>query len=116
FFCVRPGGTGELQRMGGRERQLGLRDSKLNRPEQAKALSIMRLRAGGGEVRLFSALKRQGVEGVAQLLWQWAHPAGSGAAQDAPAPPAAAPGAPEDTPLRAVSSLILTSHPTTRES
>ena len=73
---------------------------KLNRSEQAKALSIMRLQAGGGEVRLFSALKRQGVEEVAQLLWQWAHPAGSGAAQDAPAPPAAAPGVPEDTPLR----------------
>ena len=73
---------------------------KLNRSEQAKALSIMRLQAGGGEVRLFSALKRQGVDEVAQLLWQWAHPAGSGAAQDAPAPPAAAPGAPEDTPLR----------------
>lgn len=73
---------------------------KLNRSEQAKALSIMRLQAGGGEVRLFSALKRQGVDEVAQLLWQWAHPAGSGAAQDAPAPPAAAPGVPEDTPLR----------------
>ena len=41
---------------------------------QAKVLSITRLNAGGGEVRLFSALKKQGVEDVAQLLWQWAHP------------------------------------------
>jgi len=48
---------------------------KLTRAEQAKALSIARLQAGGGEVRLFSALKRQGVEDVAQLLWQWSHPA-----------------------------------------
>lgn len=48
---------------------------KLTRSEQAKVLSITRLQAGGGEVRLFSALKRQGVEDVAQLLWQWSHPA-----------------------------------------
>lgn len=47
---------------------------KLTRAEQAKALSITRLNAGGGEVRLFSALKKQGVEEVAQLLWQWSHP------------------------------------------
>ncbi|WP_404301766.1 ribosome biogenesis GTP-binding protein YihA/YsxC [Alicycliphilus denitrificans] len=47
---------------------------KLTRAEQAKALSIVRLQAGGGEVRMFSALKKQGVEDVAQLLWQWAHP------------------------------------------
>src|SRR5574344_1473267 len=40
---------------------------KLTRSEQAKVLSITRLQAGGGEVRLFSALKRQGVEDVAQL-------------------------------------------------
>jgi len=44
---------------------------KLTRTEQAKALSITRLQAGGGEVRLFSALKRQGIEEVAQWLWQW---------------------------------------------
>ncbi|MDR1967317.1 MAG: ribosome biogenesis GTP-binding protein YihA/YsxC, partial [Burkholderiaceae bacterium] len=31
---------------------------KLNRSEQAKALAIARLQAGGGEVQLFSALKR----------------------------------------------------------
>lgn len=48
---------------------------KLTRAEQSKALSIMKLQAGGGEVRLFSATKRQGIEEVATLLWQWAHPA-----------------------------------------
>jgi GTP-binding protein len=44
---------------------------KLNRSEAAKALSIARLQAGGGQVRLFSALKRQGVEETALLLSQW---------------------------------------------
>jgi hypothetical protein len=44
---------------------------KLNRSEGAKALSIARLQAGGGQVRLFSALKRQGVEETALLLSQW---------------------------------------------
>lgn len=48
---------------------------KLNRAEQNRALSIMKLQAGGGEVRLFSATKRQGVDQVSTLLWQWAHPA-----------------------------------------
>jgi GTP-binding protein len=47
---------------------------KLNRSEAAKALSIARLQAGGGEVKLFSALKRQGVEEVACLLHDWMHP------------------------------------------
>ena len=47
---------------------------KLNRSEQAKALSIARLQAGGGEVKLFSALKKQGVEETSLLLWHWAHP------------------------------------------
>lgn len=47
---------------------------KLTRSEAAKALSIMKLQAGGGEVRLFSATKRTGIEEVAELLWQWAHP------------------------------------------
>lgn len=47
---------------------------KLTRAEQSKALSIMQLQAGGGEVRLFSATKRQGIDEVATLLWQWAHP------------------------------------------
>lgn len=48
---------------------------KLNKNEGAKALSIARLQAGGGEVRLFSALKKTGVDDVAQLLWHWTHPA-----------------------------------------
>lgn len=51
---------------------------KLTRSEQARALSIARLQAGGGEAKLFSALKRQGVEDVAQRLWQWTHPASTG--------------------------------------
>ena len=46
---------------------------KLNRSEQAKALSIARLQAGGGEVKLFSALKKQGVEETSLLMWQWIH-------------------------------------------
>ncbi len=40
---------------------------KLTRSEQARMLQITRLQAGGGEVLLFSALKRQGVEDAA--LW-----------------------------------------------
>lgn len=48
---------------------------KLTRSEQAKILSITKLQAGGGEVMLFSATKRQGIEDVSKLLWQWAHPA-----------------------------------------
>jgi GTP-binding protein len=65
---------------------------KLTRAEQAKALSIARLQAGGGEVRLFSALKKQGLEEVAQLLWDWTHPtpaAESGADPTASTPPQA---------------------------
>jgi GTP-binding protein len=50
------------------------KSDKLNRSEGAKALSIVRLQAGGGEVRLFSALKKQGVDEVAQLLYGWTHP------------------------------------------
>lgn len=48
---------------------------KLTRAEAAKALSITKLQAGGGEVMLFSATKRIGIEDVAKLLWTWAHPA-----------------------------------------
>lgn len=48
---------------------------KLTRSQQTKALSIMQLQAGGGEVRLFSATKRQGIDEIATLLWRWAHPA-----------------------------------------
>ena len=46
---------------------------KLTRAEQNKVLSIVRLQAGGGEVRLFSALKRQGLDDAAMILWDWAH-------------------------------------------
>jgi GTP-binding protein len=46
---------------------------KLNRSEATKALSIARLQSAGGEVKLFSALKRQGVSETALLLWQWTH-------------------------------------------
>src|SRR4030095_6356308 len=48
---------------------------KLTRSEAAKALSIARLQAGGGEVKLFSATRLQGVDETAELLWRWAHPA-----------------------------------------
>ncbi|MFL6693898.1 MAG: ribosome biogenesis GTP-binding protein YihA/YsxC [Ramlibacter sp.] len=46
---------------------------KLNRSEQTKALSIARLQSAGGEVKLFSALKKHGVGDTALLLWQWTH-------------------------------------------
>ena len=55
---------------------------KLTRSEQAKILSITKLQAGGGEVMMFSALKRQGVDKVAQLLWEWSHPEGLPAPED----------------------------------
>ena len=61
---------------------------KLTRAEGAKVLSIVRLQAGGGEVRLFSALKRQGLEEAGQILWQWAHPE--------PGTPSAEPAAPAE--------------------
>ena len=65
---------------------------KLSRSEAAKALSIARLQSGGGEAKLFSALKKQGLDEVALLLWQWAHePAGTVA-------PAAASAEVEDEP------------------
>jgi GTP-binding protein len=54
---------------------------KLTRSEGAKVLSITKLQAGGGEVRLFSATKKTGVEDVAQLLWKWAHPEAADAAK-----------------------------------
>ncbi|MFC5609601.1 ribosome biogenesis GTP-binding protein YihA/YsxC [Variovorax soli] len=47
---------------------------KLTRSEGAKVLSITRLQAGGGEVKLFSAPNRQGVGEAAELLWRWVHP------------------------------------------
>ena len=54
---------------------------KLTRSEGAKVLSITRLQAGGGEVKLFSALKKQGVGEAAELLWRWAHPPGEAQAE-----------------------------------
>jgi GTP-binding protein len=51
------------------------KSDKLTRSEGAKVLSIVRLQAGGGEVKLFSALKKQGVDEAAELLWRWVHPA-----------------------------------------
>jgi GTP-binding protein len=59
---------------------------KLTRSEQAKALSIARLQTGGGDVMLFSALKRQGVEQAAVWLR---------AVADAAAPEAAPSAAPD---------------------
>ena len=59
---------------------------KLNRAEAAKALSIARLQTAGGEVKLFSALKRQGVDETALMLWQWTH--GEQDDPDLPAPAA----------------------------
>jgi len=57
---------------------------KLTRVEGHKALSIARLQAGGGHAMLFSATKRQGIDDVSQLLWQWAHPPGGPAEGSAP--------------------------------
>ena len=31
------------------------------------------MQAGGGQAKLFSALKKQGVEDLAQLMWDWTH-------------------------------------------
>lgn len=62
------------------------KSDKLTRTEAAKVLSITRLNAGGGEVKLFSALKKQGVGEAAELLWRWVHPDD---AAPTPAPPPA---------------------------
>ncbi|MFI0546743.1 MAG: ribosome biogenesis GTP-binding protein YihA/YsxC [Brachymonas sp.] len=45
---------------------------KLNRAEGQKALSIAKLQTAGGSARLFSALKKVGVDEVSLLLQQWA--------------------------------------------
>jgi GTP-binding protein len=68
------------------------KSDKLNHAEAQKALSIARLQSGGGEARLFSALKKKGLGEVAQMLWHWTH--------DASAPVAAhvAEPEPEDEP------------------
>ena len=58
---------------------------KLNRSEAARALSIARLQTGGGQVQLFSAFKRQGIEEAASTLWRWSHDEASpGGADDSP--------------------------------
>jgi GTP-binding protein len=49
------------------------KSDKLNKTEGAKALQIAKLNAGGGDVKLFSALKKKGVEEVAIHLWDWTH-------------------------------------------
>ena len=56
------------------------KSDKLTRTEANKALSIAQLQCGGGEARLFSALKKQGLDDVARLLWDWTHPDTLGAA------------------------------------
>jgi GTP-binding protein len=53
------------------------KSDKLNHAEAQKALSIARLQSGGGEARLFSALKKKGLDEVALLLWKWTHEAGA---------------------------------------
>ncbi len=63
------------------------KSDKLNRAQASKALSIARLQAGGGEARLFSALKKQGLDEVAQLLWQWSHPPQPASTETPPATP-----------------------------
>jgi GTP-binding protein len=57
---------------------------KLTRTEANKALSIARLQTAGGEVRLFSALKKQGLDEVATLLMRWAREQGAPQASAAP--------------------------------
>jgi GTP-binding protein len=48
-------------------------------------LSVTRLQAGGGDVKLFSALKKQGIDDVALQIWRWAHAAPlQASAQDTP--------------------------------
>ncbi|MGQ9725135.1 MAG: ribosome biogenesis GTP-binding protein YihA/YsxC [Tepidimonas sp.] len=58
---------------------------KLSRQQATKTLSIVRQQAAGGDAMLFSALKRRGVDELAERLWQWTHAA--------PAPADAAPSA-----------------------
>ena len=62
---------------------------KLTRSEATKALSIAKLQAGGGQAMLFSAPKRQGIDDVSQLLWQWAHTALPPVSAPSPSPPGA---------------------------
>ena len=69
------------------------KSDKLTRAEANKALSIAQLQSGGGQARLFSALKKQGLDEVARLLWDWTHgeyapPAPSQVVYDEEEPPA----------------------------
>jgi len=66
---------------------------KLSHAEAQKALSIAKLQCGGGEARLFSALKKQGLDGVATLLWDWSH-----GPEETPAPADLEPQGEEDEP------------------
>lgn len=59
---------------------------KLTRSDQAKALSIAKLQAGGGEVKLFSALKRQGLEDAALWLRNLVPPVEASAPPDPASP------------------------------
>ena len=61
------------------------KSDKLNHAEAQKALSIARLQSGGGEARLFSALKKKGLDEVAQMLWRWTHEDGPAVAAPVPA-------------------------------
>ena len=47
------------------------KSDKLNKTEAAKALSIAKLQTAGGEVQLFSALKRVGIEEAALRVFGW---------------------------------------------
>ncbi len=70
------------------------KSDKLNHAEAQKALSIARLQSGGGEARLFSALKKKGLDEVAQMLWHWTHEDGPAVA----APTTQPENEPEDEP------------------
>lgn len=70
------------------------KSDKLNHAEAQKALSIARLQSGGGEARLFSALKKKGLDEVALMLWDWTHGANAAVASPVAAPEEA----PEDEP------------------
>ena len=75
------------------------KSDKLNKTDAAKALQIVKLQAGGGDVKLFSSLKRRGVEEVAQHLWDWAHPKEKPvkAPKPAPEPQASPASSPEES-------------------
>ena len=65
------------------------KSDKLNKTEAAKALSIAKLQTAGGDVQLFSALKRVGIEDAALRVYGWRKLASSHIAQSEvePEPP-----------------------------